>query len=88
MTCFIHPSKQQQRNCLKMKKGPMLVNNKNNIFKKKSINGKKLLDVTFNQVNCAMEKIKIEILDIITKEFSPFKEFTIKNGHDYLKLLS
>ena len=50
-----------------MRIGPTIVNNKENIFKKKKIDGKTLLDVTFNLVIESKKKTsKTEISDIIT----------------------
>ena len=72
-----------------MRIGPTIINGKDNIFKKKKIDGKTLLDVTFNLVNESEKKTsKTEISDIITKQFPPFEEFTIENGYDQMKLLS
>ena len=66
-----------------MRIGPTIINGKDNIFKKKKIDGKTLLDVTFNLVNESEKKTsKTEISDIITKQFPPFEEFTIENGYD------
>ena len=48
--CYIQPSQQQKRNYLRMRIGPIIINGKDNIFKKKTIDGKKLLDVTFNLI--------------------------------------
>ena len=81
--CYIEHSRQQKRNCLQMRIGPAIINNKDIIFKEKTIDGKTLLDVTFYLVNESEKKTsKTEISDIITKQFPPFEEFTIENGYD------
>ena len=55
--------------------------------KKKDV--KTILDVMFNLVIDSKKKwSKTQISDLITKQFPPFEEFTIENGHDQTKSLS
>ena len=62
-----------------MRIGPTFINEKKNQFKEIKIDGKTLLDVTFNLVNESKEKrSKTQISNIVTKQFPPLKNLQYK----------